>query len=73
MVACPSGSFSKFMDTFAIFNGVDVSADTPFDKSNMAYYRDNVQSFTTTEPAADLTANSFLMWAWRMNQNPSFQ
>jgi len=72
MVACPAGSFSKFTDTFAIFNGEDVNSNTPYNKSNLTYYRDNVQSYTTTEPAVDLTANSMLMWAWRMNQNPSF-
>jgi endoglucanase len=25
-----------------------------------------VQSYSTTEPAIDLTATSFLMWSWRM-------
>jgi hypothetical protein len=71
MRACPAGSFTKFNDSFAAFNGVNVSADTPFERSNLSYYRDNVQSFTTTETAVDLTATSFLMWAWRMNPNPS--
>ena len=32
---------------------------------NAAVYRDNVQSFTTTEPALDLTAPSMLAFSWQ--------
>ena len=32
---------------------------------NAAVYRDNAQSFTTTEPAIDLTAPSMLAFAWQ--------
>ena len=49
MIACPANG----VDSFAIFNG------------NGAVYQDNVQSYSTTEPAIDLTATSFLMWSWR--------
>jgi endoglucanase len=41
----------------------------PFD-GNGAVYEDNVQSYTTDEPAIDLTATSFLMYAWRMAGSP---
>ena len=30
-----------------------------------AVYEDNVQSFTTTEPAIDLTASSMLAFSWQ--------
>jgi hypothetical protein len=30
-----------------------------------------VQSYTTTEPAIDLTATSFLMFAWRQAGAPT--
>jgi endoglucanase len=45
-------------DAFAIFNG------------NGALYRDNVQSYSNTEPGIDLTSTSFLMWSWRMAGGP---
>ena len=35
------------------------------DPSIPAIYKDNVQSYSTTEPAIDLTSTSFLMWSWR--------
>ena len=47
-------------ETFAIFNGPDG-----------AQYLDNVQSYSNTEPGIDLTATSFLMFAWRMAGSPS--
>jgi endoglucanase len=56
------------VDTFRKFNG-NAGA---FDRSLAAVYRDNVQSYSTTEPGIDLTATSFLMWAWRMGQRPGF-
>jgi len=33
---------------------------------NKAVYEDNVQSFTTTEPAIDLTASSMLAFSWQI-------
>jgi endoglucanase len=64
MILCPANG----LDTFAKFNGNDGA----FDASQVAVFRDNVQSFSTTEPAIDLTATSFLMWSWRLAQHPSF-
>jgi endoglucanase len=64
MNLCPANG----VDTFKKFNG----SDGAFDASQVAVYQDNMQSFTTTEPAIDLTATSFLMWSWRMAQHPSF-
>jgi len=62
MILCPAGGG----DAFKIFNG----NDGPYNASQKAVYRDNVQSYTTTEPAIDLTATSFLMWSWRMAGRP---
>lgn len=64
MILCPSNG----ADTFKKFNGNDGA----FDASQVAVYRDNMQSYSTTEPAIDLTATSFLMWSWRLAQRPSF-
>ncbi|HXZ31892.1 MAG TPA: glycoside hydrolase family 9 protein [Terriglobales bacterium] len=64
MILCPANG----VDTFKKFNGNDGA----FDESQVAVYRDNMQSFSTTEPAIDLTATSFLMWSWRVAQQPSF-
>jgi endoglucanase len=64
MNLCPANG----VDTFAKFNG-NAGA---FDPSSEAVYQDNVQSYSTTEPAIDLTASSFLMWSWRMAKRPSF-
>jgi endoglucanase len=47
------------VDTFAKFNG---NSGT-YDPSQTALFQDNMQSFSTTEPAIDLTATSFLMWS----------
>jgi len=58
MILCPANG----VDTFAIFNGNDGS----YNSSEVAVYKDNVQSYSTTEPAIDLTATSFLMWSWRL-------
>ena len=41
------------------------------DPSIPAIYKDNVQSYSTTEPAIDLTATSFLMWSWRLAGSPN--
>ena len=64
MILCPANG----ADTFKKFNGNDGA----FDVSQVAVYRDNMQSYSTTEPAIDLTATSFLMWSWRLAQHPSF-
>jgi len=58
MNLCPANG----VDVFKIFNGNDGT----FNQSQMAVYRDNMQSYSTTEPAIDLTATSFLMYSWRM-------
>ena len=55
MVACPP-------------NGVDVFAQ--FNNSS-AVYQDNVQSYSTVEPAIDLTASSFLAFSWQMAGAPA--
>jgi len=55
MLKCPSGGG----DIYRKFNG------------NGAVYKDNVQSYSTDEPAIDLTASSFLMYAWRISGGPS--
>ena len=55
MVACPPNG----VDQFAAFNG------------NGAVYQDNVQSYSTVEPAIDLTASSFLGFAWEIAGAPS--
>ena len=64
MILCPANG----VDAFRKFDG---NAGT-FDPSQVALYRDNMQSYSTTEPGIDLTSTSFLMWSWRMAQHPSF-
>jgi endoglucanase len=64
MILCPSNG----VDTFKKFNG-NAGA---FDASQKAVYRDNMQSYSTTEPGIDLTSTSFLMWSWRLAKRPSF-
>ncbi|MGD0364399.1 MAG: glycoside hydrolase family 9 protein [Bryobacteraceae bacterium] len=59
MHLCPANG----IDIFKVFNG----NDGPYNASLKAVYRDNVQSYSTTEPAIDLTSTSFLMWSWRMS------
>jgi endoglucanase len=58
MILCPANG----VDTFRKFNGNDGA----FDPSQVTVYRDNMQSYSTTEPAIDLTSTSFLMWSWRL-------
>jgi endoglucanase len=48
-------------------DGVDVFAQ--FD-GKTARYRDNVESFSTVEPAIDLTASSPLAFAWQIHGTP---
>jgi len=55
MVTCPANG----VDVFAPFNG------------NGAVYQDNVQSFSTVEPAIDLTASSPLAFAWTVAGAPA--
>jgi len=55
MVTCPPNG----IDVFAQFNG------------NRAVYQDNVQSFSTVEPAIDLTASSPLAFAWTIAGAPA--
>ena len=43
----------------------------PSGASRVAVYRDNVESYTTTEPAIDLTATSFLAFSWRQAGHPA--
>ena len=64
MLACPADGIDKF----ARFNG----NDGLYNPSATSVYQDNVQSYTTTEPAIDLTASSFLMWSWRMAGHPAY-
>jgi hypothetical protein len=49
----------------------DNGNDGKYRLSNDAVYKDNVQSYSTTEPAIDLTSTSFLMWSWRMAGRPN--
>jgi endoglucanase len=51
MIACPANG----VDSFAQFNG------------NGAVFKDNVQSYSTVEPAIDLTASSFLAFSWAIS------
>jgi endoglucanase len=64
MILCPADGVDEFRE----FNGNDGA----FHTSQIAIYRDNMQSYSTTEPGIDLTATSFLMWSWRMAGSPSF-
>ncbi|HZQ93983.1 MAG TPA: hypothetical protein VFA67_03175, partial [Candidatus Sulfotelmatobacter sp.] len=48
-------------------NGVDVFAQF----NGKAVYKDFVQSYSTVEPAIDLTASSFLAFSWQMAGAPS--
>ncbi|HTU44614.1 MAG TPA: glycoside hydrolase family 9 protein [Bryobacteraceae bacterium] len=64
MILCPANGG----DSFKIFNGNDGT----YNASNRAVYRDNMQSYSTTEPAIDLTSTSFLMWSWRLASHPSY-
>jgi endoglucanase len=51
MRACPVGGVNRFK---------------PFNSAS-AKYEDNVQAFTNTEPAIDLTASSMLAFSWQMS------
>ncbi len=60
MLLCPGNGTNPFK----IFNGNDGT----YNAASKAVYKDNVQSYSTTEPAVDLTSTSFLMWSWRLAQ-----
>jgi len=62
MILCPANG----VDSFKKFNGNGGA----YDRSQVAVFQDNVQSFSTTEPAIDLTSTSFLMWSWRLAKHP---
>lgn len=64
MILCPANGSNPFK----IFNGNDGA----FNSSFKAVYKDNMQSYSTTEPAIDLTSTSFLMWSWRLAGRPSY-
>jgi hypothetical protein len=55
MRTCPANG----VDTFAQFNGAT------------AVYQDNVQSWSTDEPALDLTAATPMAFAWQIDNDPS--
>jgi hypothetical protein len=55
MRKCPAGGG----DVFKKFN------------ANGAVYKDDQQSYSTVEPAIDLTATSFLMFSWRIAGAPA--
>ena len=62
MKLCPANG----VDTFKKFNGNDGA----YNSNDAAIYKDNMQSYSTTEPAIDLTSTSFLMWSWRIAGAP---
>jgi endoglucanase len=63
MILCPKNG----ADPFKKFNG----NDGKYNPSRIAVYKDNMQSYSTTEPAIDLTSTSFLMWSWRLANGPA--
>jgi endoglucanase len=63
MNPCPTDGVDNFKD----FNGNDGA----YDSKKVAIYKDNVQSYSTTEPGIDLTSTSFLMWSWRIAGTPN--
>src|SRR5437868_7824097 len=62
----PSGNLFSGMRTCPV-NGVDVFAQF----NGKAVYKDFVQSYSTVEPAIDLTASSFLAFSWQVAGAPS--
>lgn len=60
MNLCPANG----VDTYKKFNG---NSGT-YNAAQKAVFKDDVQSYSTTEPGIDLTSTSFLMWSWRMAQ-----
>ena len=73
-----AGAVVEGANSFPTFGSLDDMVKCPaaggniykkFD-GNGAVYKDNVQSYSTNEPAVDLTATSFLMYAWRIAGRP---
>ena len=64
MQTCPANG----VNTYKKFNGNDGA----YNASAKSVFKDDVESYSTTEPGIDLTSTSFLMWSWRMAQQPSF-
>lgn len=67
----PNASATKGLVTNMVTcspNGVDQFSQF---NSSSAVYKDNVQSYDTVEPAIDLTASSFLAFAWQIAGAPS--
>lgn len=58
MNVCPANG----VNVYKKFNGNSGA----FNKANKAVFKDDVQSYSTTEPGIDLTSTSFLMWSWRL-------
>jgi endoglucanase len=68
MNTCPAKNKNgQQVDTFEIFDGNDGA----YKGSEVALYRDFAQTYSTTEPAIDLTSTSFLMWSWRLAGSPN--
>lgn len=61
MNLCPANGVNEYKK----FNG---NSGT-YDATKKAVFKDNMQSYSTTEPGIDLTSTSFLMWSWRLTQN----
>jgi endoglucanase len=74
-----SGALVEGPNSFAATGFLDGMRKCPpaggnvFKKFNAggAIYKDDQQSFSTVEPAIDLTASSFLMFSWRMARSPA--
>ena len=69
-----AGAVVEGANSFATFGFLDGMVNCPAVRGdiykqfngNGAVYKDNEQSYSTDEPAVDLTATSFLMYAWRI-------
>ncbi len=74
-----SGALVEGPNSFAATGFLDGMRKCPpaggdvFKKFNAsgAIYKDDQQSFSTVEPAIDLTASSFLMFSWRIARSPA--
>jgi endoglucanase len=76
-----AGAVVEGANSFPTFGSLDDMVKCPAGGGNVykkydgngAVYKDNVQSYSTDEPAVDLTATSFLMYAWRIAGGPEKQ
>jgi endoglucanase len=76
-----SGALVEGPNSFAATGFLDGMRKCPLAGGNVfakfnasrAVYRDDEQSFSTVEPAIDLTASSFLMFAWQIALGPAVQ